>query len=342
MSTGGGSSSCSGSGSGSFILLLFCSVALFSASVASSGCAKVGDPLPPLVEYPSTTRDLELVQIADRVHLMFSLPAGEIEKVEIYRRADAPIRAGGEAELIRRIPSQDLLRDEDSGRFVFQDRPAGRDRTWYYALRFVNEQGRRSDFSRAVHTRLPVAALPPVELTDEVHEDRIVVRWRAPEANIDGSRPAHVVGYLVDSRDFVSKTEYVHREFQFGEPQTYRVQTVTRRADPLILSEFSDTLTVVPRDVFPPTVPQNLTALFWEGKIRVLWDANKEVDLQGYFLYKGRCPDRLEKSSSLVMINSYTDESAAPEVTWYFQATAVDKSGNESARSKTVQVVTER
>ncbi len=338
MSTGSGS----GSDNGSFTLLLFYSVVLFSTSVVSSGCAKVGDPLPPLVEHPATTRDLELVQIADHLHLVFSFPAAEIKEVEIYRRADEPIGAGGEAELIAHIPPQDLLQDEKSGKFIFKDRPTGRDRTWYYALRFVNKQGRRSDFSKAVRTQFLVAALPPVELAEEVHEDRIIVRWRAPEANIDGSQPAQVMGYLVDSRDFVSKTEYVHREFQFGEPQTYRVQTVTRRADPLILSEFSDTLTIVPRDVFPPTVPQNLTALFWEGKTRLFWDANKEVDLQGYFLYKGRHPDLLEKSSSLVMINNYIDEAAAPGVTWYFQVTAVDKSGNESAGSKTIQVATGR
>ena len=320
----------------SFAHLFVCSFALLL------GCAKVGDPLPPVIHHPSIVRHLELVQIAENVQLTFSLPAEEIEEVEIYRQTDTPIRADSGAKPAVRIGVQDLLRDEEAGRFLFRDRPGSGDQTWYYSLRLVNESGRRSDLSKSVHTAPRVAALPPVELTGEVREDRVIVRWRAPEANIDGSRPPNVVGYRVNSDSFVSENEYMDRDFHFGEPQVYTVQTVTRRADPLILSKFSDTLTVVPRDVFPPRTPQNLTTLFWKGKIRILWDANKEADLQGYLVYRGRSRDGLEKSSSLVMINNYTDKDAAPGVTWYYSVTALDESGNESAQSKTVEVSVER
>ena len=320
----------------SFARLLVCSVALLP------GCAKVGDPLPPIIQHPSIARHLELVQIAENVQLTFSLPAEEIEEVEIYRQPGTPIRADSGAKPAVRIEVQDLLQDEEAGRFLFRDRPGSGDQTWYYSLRLVNKSGRRSDFSKSVHTEPRVAALPPVQLTGEVQEDRVIVRWRAPEANIDGSRPPNVVGYRVNSDGFVSENEYVDRDFHFWEPQVYTVQTVTRRADPLILSEFSDSLTVVPRDVFPPRTPQNLTTLLWEGKIRIFWDANKEVDLQGYLVYRGRGPDRLEKSSSLVKINNYTDEDAAPGVTWYYSVTALDESGNESAQSKIVKVSVER
>ncbi|MFQ5928190.1 MAG: fibronectin type III domain-containing protein [Acidobacteriota bacterium] len=302
-----------------------------------SACAKVADPLPPVILHPGTVTDLEGIQVGDRFQIVFSLPPEEIRWVEVYRQCGTILTPSEKAEPLARIERNKLLVYREQEKFLFEDRP-GLSQTCSYTLRFVNRQGRRSPFSNIVQAaRLPPAQ-PPSNLRREVQQDRIIVRWDPPTENIDGSRPVHLVGYLVNSKHFVSNPEYTDLEFQFGEVQSYQVQSVTHRADPLIFSEFSDTLKVVPRDEFPPSVPQNITALDLEGKVRILWDTNKEADLRGYFVYRGTDPNQLEKSSQLVRINIYQDESVTSGKTYYYQVSAVDKAGNESPKSETVSI----
>ena len=302
----------------------------------------MGDPLPTVALSPFTTNQLQIAQVGGRVDLVFPVPPGPLGAVEVYRRANAPVDEVDGVELVALISGDDLRQGSNGGYFTFQDRPGTIRQTWFYALRFISSQGRRSDFSRSVHSEPLAPAHPPEDLSAEVREDRIIIRWQAPKVNIDGSSPPRLVGYLVNSEHFVTETEYVDQEFQFGPPRTYRLQAVARRVDPLILSEFSDTLTVVPRDVFPPAAPKNVTALLKEGQIQVLWDANKELDLRGYFVYKGQDPNRLEKSSPLITINRYTDDQVGLGNTWYYQVSAMDESGNQSEKSEAAIVTSKR
>ncbi len=182
------------------------------------------------------------------------------------------------------------------------------------------------------------SARPPTALRYQVHQDQIVVNWDPPTENVDGSKPPQLVGYLVNSKHRVSTLEYSDLEFRFGEVQSYRVQTMSRDADPLILSPFSNTLRIIPRDEFPPATPQNITAFVLEGKAQIFWDENKEADLEGYFLYSGTDLNRLKRSSSSITINRYVDESVIPGQTYYYQLSAVDQVGNEGSKSEPVSV----
>ena len=304
------------------------------------GCAKVGDPLPPLVLYPGTVTDLTAAQVGDHFQIVFSLPPQEIEWVEIYRRCGEDLSFTEQAEALARVEGNKLSRHLEEGKFFFEDHP-GWSQTCRYGLRFGNRQGRRSPFSNFVETVSIPSAQPPTNLRYQLHQDRLVFRWDPPTENIDGSRPPHLVGYLVNSQHLVSEPEYSDFDFQFGEMQTYRVQSVSRGADPLILSQFSDTLRTVPRDAFPPETPQNITAFFLEGEVQVLWNANRETDLDGYFIYSGPDPNRLEKSSASITINKYVDDSVEPGKTYYYQLSAVDRTGNESPKSETISITLE-
>lgn len=310
-------------------------------AVLPPACAKVGDPLPPLATVPATTQDLQLLQIADRVRLSFSLPGSDIETVEVYRARAGIDGPHSEAQLITKIQARDLRRQSQDGKCVYEDRPDVGGQKWHYAVRFLGPKRRRSALSNSVHTETMAPALPPTALHCEVLQDRIILRWQPPDRNLDDSRPAHIAGYLVNSEHFAEHPIFEDRQFQFGESKHYRVQTVTRAADPLILSDFSDTLPVVPKDRFPPAPPENVIALLWEGKVRIVWDANKELDLDGYFVYKGSAPEALEKSSGLVTINSYTDEEIGCGATRFYQVSAVDQRGNESERSRVLSITIE-
>lgn len=313
-------------------LINFCLCSLLLVS-----CAKVGDPLPPLVRHPETVTDVEGVQVGERVRLVFSLPPEEIERVEIYRQCGTSPSLTEETEATARLQRDQLSALSVANRFVFEDSP-GMDQTCLYGLRFANRQDRLSPFSNFVQTIPFPSARPPTGLRYRVSQDRIVVTWDPPTENIDGSRPPQILGYLVNSRHRVNTAEYADLEFQFGEVQSYRVQSISRDANPLILSPFSNTLRIIPRDDFAPATPQNISVFVLEGKVQILWDENREADLEGYFLYSGTDVNRLERSSSSITINRYVDEDVVPGQTYFYQISAVDQAGNEGSRSAPISV----
>ncbi|MDA2933807.1 hypothetical protein MYX82_05635 [Acidobacteria bacterium AH-259-D05] len=308
---------------------------LWLSCLLLSGCAKIGDPLPPLVHPTDTVTDVETVQVEDHFQIVFSLPSHEIRWVEIYRQCGSN-PSPPEQSLVRLEP-EELSHYNQGNKFFFEDHP-GLSQPCSYWLRFVNRQGLRSPFSNLAQT-LPIPpARPPTNLRYQVHQTQIVVKWDAPVANIDGSQPPRLAGYLVNSKHLVRQPEYTETEFQFGQEHSYQVQSVSREADPLILSGYSDTLKFVPRDEFPPGIPQNITILSLEGKVQIFWDANKESDLKGYFVYSGTDPNRLRKSSSSITINRYVDESVTTGKAYYYQLSAMDRAGNESPKSDIVTI----
>jgi len=313
------------------------SLTLCLSCLLLASCAKVGDPLPPLVRHPETVANLKVVQVGDHFQIVFSLPPGEIERVEIYRQCGIDPSLTEEAEATARLQRNQLSPYHEGTQFVFEDSP-GLDQTCIYGLRFANSQNRRSPFSNFVQTRPVPSARPPTALRYQVQQDKIVVNWDPPTENVDGSQPPQIVGYLVNSKHRVSTAEYSDLEFRFGEVQSYRVQTMSRDSDPLILSPFSHTLRIIPKDTFPPATPHNITAFVLEGRVQIFWDENKEADLEGYFLYSGTDTNDLQRSSSSITINRYVDESVIPGQSYYYRLSAVDQVGNESSKSEPVSV----
>ena len=302
-----------------------------------TACAKIGDPLPPQTILPDTVSDLRVIQVGDRFQLMFSLPTSQVREVEIYRLCDSQLAFEEQAELLVGMAPDRLTPYRDTGQFLHQDRLEV-NQSCRYGIRFVSRRGGRSPFSNLVQSQPIYPAQPPTQLTSQVQQDQISVRWKPPTENIDGSRPAHVEGYLVNSEHFVSRPEHVDLEFQFEEVQSYQMQTVSRRGEALVLSDFSETLTLVPKDTFPPSVPQGLTILSVQGRVQLAWDANDDKDLRGYFVYRGTDQNHLEKSSLLITINTYLDESTTAGRTFYYRVSATDRAGNESPQSETASV----
>ena len=303
---------------------------LLTGQVAGPGCAKVGDPLPPLSQPPPTIRTLELVQVDDRIRLHFPLAFRETDQVRIHR-----VCPGEDTSLepeMTLYTRQLRRRDDGAGYRVEMDSTRGGDACGFF-LRFVDPDGRVSSPSNLVRASSAKAAAAPRNLRGEVHPDHLRLEWDRPDSNYDGSRPANVVGYLVNSRHRVETEVFRDPEFRFGHPKRYSVQAVSRDADPLILSRASDTLTIVPEDSFAPGAPQNVTAVDWEGAVRVYWDPNREADLAGYFVYRESDGEAVRKISPLLQDRMFTDTTVKEGETYRYRVSAVDKSDNESPPS---------
>lgn len=124
---------------------------LFFLVLTSSGCAKVGDPLPPLVRIPDTIQDLGITQVGNVTRLDFALPSPDIEWVEIYRHCN-PAAPVTRFELMARVHEGELNPSEQPGFFTFVAQSQKSKVECRYALRFLDKQGQSSDFSNVVQS----------------------------------------------------------------------------------------------------------------------------------------------------------------------------------------------
>jgi len=96
---------------------------------------------------------------------------------------------------------------------------------------------------------------------------------------------------------------------------------------------------VVAHDVFPPSIPAGLQAVYsGEGQkpfIDLIWAPVANADLAGYNVYRSETNGRAIKlNAELVKSASYRDSAAAPGTTYIYSVSAVDVRGNESRRSE--------
>jgi len=190
---------------------------------------------------------------------------------------------------------------------------------------------------------------PPAGLRADVFEDRIEIHWTAPIAAPDGSGPPVVKGYNV-YRSSPGKTAarlnptvvpappFSDKTFEFGVPYTYRVLGLTGDAAPFLESGESDPLEVTAVDSYPPAPPKGLISVTAVGLITLFWDAAPEADIAGYRVFRKGAGDEefLPLTPGPIVENTFTDNHVEGGERYRYVVTAVDKAGNESARSEVV------
>ena len=228
-----------------------------------------------------------------------------------------------------------------------------------YALRYVNASGQRAAFSNFLVIE-PAAriALPPTLLTTgkEISEDAITISWQPPVTNIDGSIPVNLLGYNVYRTDesqsetseapinsaLVSGTQYVDRNFKFGDSYRYIVRSVSLGTEGAQVESLnSNAITIAPRDIFPPSAPDNITIGASFGRLSIFFPANPEPDIAGYNIYRSTDPNLPKESwnklnPTLLTTTTYQDEKVETGKKYYYYLTAVDRAGNVSRPSEVV------
>ena len=89
-----------------------------------------------------------------------------------------------------------------------------------------------------------------------------------------------------------------------------------------------------------PATPSGLSASAQPGGVHVQWSANAEPDLAGYHVYRAPAQSgpftRLDGAA--VTTTTFTDASAPDSASLWYAVSAVDASGNESARTAAYRV----
>ncbi len=210
---------------------------------------------------------------------------------------------------------------------------------------------KESDFSELLSIKPKALPHPPTGLKTEVLEDQIQIAWTPPEKNIDDSAPAEVKGYMVYRRSedkemrrvstvLITDTKFSDSEFQFDEKYTYYVRTLANESEPLLESNNSEPLEIIPKDTFPPIIPKGLVAIPGEDYVSLSWNPNREPDLAGYRIWRISDDDKdYTVLGELIRENVYNDTTVNRDKRYEYAITAVDKSGNESQKSKSISVI---
>jgi hypothetical protein len=322
---------------------------------------------------PQRTELLSGVQRGNQVILSWPAPrrnasdesVQSIRRVDVYRLAEAiddPLPLTEEefsarANLIGSVTSEQIAETRETLAYT-DELSLSEPVRLRYAVRYVNSAGQRASFSNflLIEPAASVSQPPVVGQTPEVTENAVVVRWEAPVANVDNTRPANLLGYNVyrsarsqnepaqtplNSRP-VNALNFADQTFAFGEEYVYVVRAVSlgTGGEP-VESLNSNPVPVTPSDKFPPAAPTGLTPAAAPSPLRisVFFAANQERDLAGYNLYRSTDPNLpkdqwMKLNHGLLERTTYQDEAVKSGQRYYYYVTAVDKGGNVSNPSE--------
>ena len=341
----------------------------------SSACGKRRPPLPPIERVQQRTELLSGAQQGNRVILSWPAPqrnapdssVQSIRRIDVYRLAEkpgAPLPLTEEefatrSTLIGSVTSDQIRNAGATLDYIDALELAGEPTRLRYAVRYVNASGQRAAFSNFLLIEPAVRiARPPtlIETGKEVSEDAIKISWRPPDANIDGSTPVNLLGYNVYRMDesqsetsqtpinsaLVSGTEYVDKNFKFGNTYRYIVRSVSLGTEGAQVESLnSNAISVSPRDVFPPSAPKPISIAPSLGRLSIFFPANPEPDIAGYNIYRTTDPNLPRENwtklnSSLLTRTTFQDEKVEAGKKYYYYLTAVDQAGNVSVPSEVV------
>jgi hypothetical protein len=339
-------------------------------SVFFSACGKVGDPLPPIPRKPiPRVEDLGIEQRG--AHLILSFPfkpeaRAKLQRIDVYRLVeplDAPMALPIETFSDRASMVYSILADDipvGSPGVGYNDplivKGNVESKRYRYAVRTFDTAGRATDFSNyATIEPLLNLALPPDGFAVNQAETQIEITWNAPAGNINETSPGNVSGYNIYRRqggalskvnaEPLREPHFSDREFQFGVNYQYVVRSLSFKPGSTNLidaieSDDSRPFNYTPKDTFPPTPPKPVTIASINSIVSVFWPLSAEPDVVGYNIYRTEDenvpPEKWVKlNSELYKTASFRDDHVQVGKKYFYQITAVDASGNESARSET-------
>ena len=340
------------------------------ALLMTLSCGKRKPPLPPVTRV-SQRVEANAFQRGDQVILSWKMPArnapaGDVTRIvraDIYRLAeplDAPLTLSEEEFAARSVLiGSKQLTDNDFGlrtvsyfdQLEIADQPV----RLRYSVRLVNESGQRATFSNFVMlSPSGNVAGAPTSLSAVVSQESVRLEWTAPADNINGTRPANIIGYNIYRADVkdgpakllnktpVSNTQFQDEFFAFEKEQQYFVRAVSigSNGDPAESRE-SNIVAVTPVDTFAPDPPASITLAATQNSISIFFAANVEKDIAGYRIYRSTDANTPQANwelltPNLLTTNTFRDDNVQPGVRYFYYITAVDKKGNVSVPSETV------
>ena len=292
--------------------------------------------------------------------------------VEILRGA---LRPDGSADaksfrVVYTIPGALVENYRADGRVIFTD-PIAPEETkahpggaFAYAVRTRASQKRASADSNFISLRVFPVPAPIASVEARVTESAIELSWSVPAVTSAGEPVATITGYRIYRAEIrpaaagstpqeppqgkpeahaamlaSSETNnYRDTSLVFDQTYIYFVRSVIQVEGRELESSDSQSVTVHPRDIFPPAAPQGLVAAVLPGTApgtilaELSWSINLETDLAGYHVYRSEQEGTKGQlvTPDLLPTPAIRDTSVVPGHRYWYTVTAVDRAGNES------------
>jgi len=335
------------------------------------GCGVQGPPQPPRVEVPERVTDLSVFQVGHTFEMRFALPqqAQDGERltkpleIEILRGRLSPASPTPDSPLLdlwTRLQPDQWPRYASDRRVTYPARLSEQEfKDWQaedmlLVIRSLTRGFRHrpleSEISNLVRLRLLDVSGPVNHVEGKMTENAIELRWQPAAKTLEGGEVKYLAGYRVyrspsgkpESFQMLGETKeprYLDSDFEFGRAYSYEVRALFTAGGAIAESESSPPYEVIPRDIVPPSRPTELTALYTVGAVELVWTANAEKDLAGYYVYRRENDEQPKKlNRELLRTPILRDASVQPGHTYFYQVTAADLSNNESQPSEEVTV----
>jgi hypothetical protein len=212
------------------------------------------------------------------------------------------------------------------------------------------------DLSNLVAVVPQDVAVAPAAPTAVAKKEGVVLTWTAPQTSISGSKNPPIAGYNVyrfahgqpvdDLAAPVNASPISATSYTDQPPYAthdYFVTAAAASGTPRVESELSPVASATFKDLVAPPPPATLTALVETGAVRLVWDPVDAPDLAGYKIYRTegtgievlRVAGTIPLTPQVITVTNYRDTSVNHGISYYYEVVSVDKSGNESARTKT-------
>jgi hypothetical protein len=227
-----------------------------------------------------------------------------------------------------------------------------------YAIRYESSRGQEAPFSNtvAIEPFPTVSKAPGQPKVNDTSQDRETLTWSPPDANIDGTRPAAVVGYNVYRRrdadpepellnaEPLGDPSFVDTKFKYEVSYVYTVRALSQGTSGLIESADSPQKTHIAHDIFKPSAPEPVSIASANSVISLFWPSSPERDVAGYLVYRTESPqpkaeDWTRLTPEPISTVTYRDEHVTLGTRYYYRVTAIDKFKNESESSTIVSEV---
>jgi hypothetical protein len=293
-------------------------VLLAAAAAALCGCGYVGDPLPPALNIPVAVSDLRAVQRGDKLILNFTVPALTTEQIALQSVSALDIQIGDQL-IAAQAP--------EPGAATHLELPA---KAWYgkdVEIRVVlaGPKGRRSAASNPVAIRVMEPLQTPTNVKAESHPQGVRVSW----TEADGRASKFRITRVPEGAAVVDKPEYIDQSVEIGKEYKYSVVALSEGSESLV----SEQASVTPKDIFAPTTPKGLTAIAGLNTIELAWERSPESDTKSYRVFRD---DQLLTPD--VEAPAFSDKQVRSGQSYRYSVSAVDQTGNESARSAVIEV----
>lgn len=299
-------------------------------AVASfSGCAYVGDPKPPTLDIPARITDLRAAQYGGKILVEFTVPPltteglglTGLQTAQLHAAAgpsakDYDVPATGPGAMHYDFPSQEW---------------AGKQVT--LTVRATGPKGKASEWSNTFPLPVGAPLPPPASIRATTAPEAVRLTWSSAASHYWIFRAVSdaPMAKLAEA----DKTEYVDTNIEYGTAYQYFVQAIDT---PLRQSELSEAVSITPRDTFPPAAPVGLAGVPGVNSVELVWERSEEGDFLGYHVYRSVDGGAFERVAGPIPAPTYSDRAVAIGRKYAYAITAIDITGNESARSIAVEI----